>query len=326
MKTALVTGASGLIGNAMVNRLKAEGLHVRGVSRHKPETTQADEYTEIDLREIMPSDPIFKGVDAIYQFACEVGGIGYIADSKFDVEMMRNSTQIDIAILEAARCQKFISASGVMPKVFFASSACVYNVPGKRFYAESDAYPANCANAFAWQKLFAERLYQAYANTYGIDIRIGRLFNTYGIGMTWRGGREKSVAALCRKIAETKDGGIIDVWGNGSQTRSYTYVDDCIEGIWRLMQYPHPSAGEPLNIGPSSEVTIRDLIKAISKQASKSVFSLFGDGPVGVSKICSDNVMIRRKLGWEPQIPIEQGLASVYPWVKEQVDKAAVVT
>jgi nucleoside-diphosphate-sugar epimerase len=317
MKTALVTGASGLIGSHLVNRLKAEGYHVRGVSRHKPETTQADEYVEVDLRGVLPSDPMFKGVSEIYQFACEVGGLGYIASPANDVEMLRNSTMIDISICEAARHIKMLTK--IPPKVFFASSACVYNVPGKRFYAESDAYPANCANAFAWQKLFAERLYQAYANTYGIDIRIGRLFNTYGIGMAWRGGREKSVAALCRKIAETKDGGIIDVWGNGSQTRSYTYVDDCIEGIWRLMQYPHPSAGEPLNIGPSSEVTIRDLIKAISKQASKSVFSRFGDGPVGVSKICSDNTRILEKLKWEPSTPLKYGLERVFPWIEKQV-------
>lgn len=317
MKTALVTGASGLIGSYMVNRLKTEGYHVRGVSRHKPEITQADEYTEVDLREIMPSDPIFKDVDYIFQFACEVGGLGYIANSANDVEMLRNSTMIDIAILEAAR--HFTILAKPTPKVFFASSACVYNVPGKRFYAETDAYPANCANEFAWQKLYAERLYQSYARIYGIDIRIGRIFNTYGEGMTWRGGREKSVAALCRKIAEAKDGGVIEGWGNGEQTRSYTYIDDCIEGIWRLMQYPHPGASEPLNIGPASEVTIRDLIKAISRQARKTVFSRFGDGPTGVSKICSDNKRILEKLKWEPSIPIEQGLETVFPWVEKQV-------
>ena len=149
MKTALVTGASGLIGNAMVNRLKAEGFHVRGVSRHKPEATQADEYVEVDLREVMPSDPMFKGVDAIYNFACEVGGIGYIANPANDAEMLRNSTMIDISICEAARHIK--AMTGIPPKVFFASSACVYNIPGKRFYAETDAYPANCNNEFAWQ-------------------------------------------------------------------------------------------------------------------------------------------------------------------------------
>ena len=324
MKTALVTGASGLLGSYMVNRLKAEHYHVRGVSRRKPVETQADEYVEVDLREIMPSDPMFKGITEIYQFACEVGGLGYISSPANDVEMLRNSTMIDISICEAARHIKMLT--GTPPKVFFASSACVYNIPGKRFYAETDAYPANCANEFAWQKLYAERMYQAYARTYGMDIRIGRLFNTYGAGMTWRGGREKSVAALCRKIAQAPEGGAIEVWGNGEQTRSYMHVPDAVEGIWRLMQYPYPNANEPLNIGPAEEVTVRDLITAISRQAGKSVFSRFGDGPTGVSKICSDNSRILEKLKWEPTVSIEQGLETVFPWVKEQVDKATVVT
>lgn len=316
MKRALVTGASGLIGSHLVIRLKAEGYHVIGVSRRKPTVTDADDYVEVDLREVMLNDPMFRGIDEVYQFACEVGGIGYIANPANDVEMLRNSTQIDIAVLEACQHQKI---SRKPPKIFFASSACVYN-SGKRFYAEADAYPANCANEFAWQKLYAERLYQAYARSYGLDIRIGRLFNTYGIGMAWRGGREKSVAALCRKIAETPDHGVIDVWGSGEQTRSYTYVDDAVEGIWRQMQHSGLNANQPINIGPAHEVSIRELIKAISDIAAKKVFCKFGDGPSGVSKICSDNGRIRQVLGWEPSIPIEEGLKTVYPWIKDAVD------
>ena len=317
MKRALVLGCSGLIGSHMANRLKAEGWFVRGVSRRQPTVTQCDEYVETDLREIMCNDPIFKDIDAVYQFACEVGGLGYIENHNNDIEMLRNSMQIDMAVLEAAWHCKSIRAHS--PRLFFASSACVYNVPGKRFYAETDAYPANCANEFAWQKLYSERLYQAYARNYNLDIRIGRLFNTYGTGMAWRGGREKSVAALCRKIAEAQDGGVIDVWGNGEQTRSYTHVSDAVEGIWRWMHYPHPATSQPLNIGPAHEVTIRDLIKAISRQAGKHVFSKFGDGPTGVSKICSDNTLIRSKLGWEPQITIEEGLPPVYGWIEKLV-------
>ena len=320
MKRALVLGASGLIGSHMVKRLKAEGFHVVGASRRKPAATDADEYVEVDLREIMPSDPIFKGVDVIFNFACEVGGLGYIANKANDVELLRNSTQIDISVLEAAAHCKNIRSKP--PKVFFASSACVYNIPGKRFYIEEDAYPANCANEFAWQKLYAERLYQAYARLYGLDIRVGRIFNTYGIGMAWRGGREKSVAALCRKIAETPDHGVIDVWGNGEQTRSYMHVDDAVEGIWRLMQHSGLNANQPINIGPEHEVTIRDLIKAISDQAGKKVFLKFGDGPSGVSKICSDNTRIKQVLGWEPEITLERGLDQVFPWVQEQLDAA----
>lgn len=318
MKTAIVCGSAGFLGQHMVARLIAEGYHVRGLSRsvmHGPYEWASDhEFYTLDLRRLLPSDPFFQNVSEVYQFACEVGGLGYIADRNNDAEVLRNSTLIDMNVLDACRFNK-------VPKVFFASSACVYNIPGKRFYAEADAYPANCSNEFAWQKIYAERLYQAHARIYGMDIRIGRLFNTYGAGMTWQGGREKSVAALCRKIAEAKDGGVIDVWGGGEQTRSYMYVSDAVEGIWRLMQYSRPNAGEPLNIGPAHEVTIRDLIRAISRQAGKTVFSKFGDGPTGVSKICSDNTLIRARLKWEPEITIEQGLETTYPWIKEQVDK-----
>lgn len=314
MKRALVLGASGLIGSHMTNRLKAEGYFVRGVSRRQPTVTQCDEYVELDLRCVMLNDPIFMGIGEIYNFACEVGGLGYIENHNNDIEMLRNSMQIDMAVLEAVYHWK--SVRGVSPRLFFASSACVYNVPGKRFYAEGDAYPANCANEFAWQKLYAERLYLAYARTFGLDIRIGRLFNTYGIGMEWRGGREKSVAALCRKIAEAGDGGAIEVWGNGEQTRSYTHVDDAVEGIWRLM---NSSFTQPVNIGPAHEVSIRDLVQAIRRQASKSILIKFGDGPSGVPKICSDNTLIRKALEWEPQIAIEQGLETIYPWIEKQV-------
>ncbi len=309
MKKALVLGAGGLIGSHMVTRLKAEGYYVRALSRSKPKyhESEADEFWTCDLRE--PHDEMFRGFDECYQFAAEVGGLGYIADKANDATMLYNSTLIDMNALEACRINK-------VPKVFFASSACVYN-SGKRFYAESDAYPANCSNEFAWQKLYAERLYQAYARVYGIDVKIGRLFNTYGIGMPWTGGREKSVAALCRKIAEVANGGTIEAWGHGEQTRSYTHVDDAVEGIWRLMQ---SDVSEPLNIGPQQEVTIRDLIRAIGKVAGKQAFTSFVEGPTGVSKICSDNTLIRTKVGWEPQIDIETGLEQVFPWVKEQVD------
>ena len=309
MKRAVVCGSSGFIGAHLVRRLKAEGYHVVGLSRSPAKHRDADESWTIDLRNIFPNEPLFADADIVFQLACEVGGLGYIADRTNDAEILHNSTMIDINVLEACVTAK-------VPRIFFASSACVYNIPGKRFYAEGDAYPANCSNEFAWQKLFAERLYQSYARCYGIDVRIGRLFNTYGVGMAWTGGREKSVAALCRKIAEVKDGGIIEVWGHGEQTRSYSHVDDTVEGIWRLMQYSRPNANEPLNIGTSHDVTIRDLVRAISRQAGKHVFCKFVDGPVGVFHICSDNTLVKAKLGWEPSIDIEKGLAQVYPWIK----------
>ena len=305
----IVAGAGGLIGSHMCRRLKAEGNTVIGLSRSpwRHGENPCDEFWPVDLRYSHPQ--FFHNADCVYQFACEVGGLGFISDYDNAATMLRNSTQIDMSILDACRRE------GVN-KIFFASSACVYNIPGKRFYAESDAIPANPSNEFAWQKLFAERLYQAYANNYGMNIRIGRLFNTYGTNMAWTGGKEKSVAALCRKIAEAKDGGVIEVWGNGEQTRSYTYIDDCVEGICRLMQ---SDIEVPVNIGPQQEVTIRDLVNTISRIAGKHVFMRFGDGPTGVSKICSDNALIRKELHWEPSITVEQGLATVYPWVQEQL-------
>lgn len=309
MKRALVLGASGLIGSHMAIRLKAEGYHVRALSRNvnKSASEVVDEYWACDLRE--RHGAMFEGVDEVYQFAAEVGGLGYIMNSQNDVAVLRNTTMIDLNVLEACRLKQ-------VPKVFFASSACVYT-GNKRFFAEQDAYPANPINEFAWQKLFAERLYRAYAENYGIDVRIGRLFNTYGVGMTWTGGREKSVAALCRKIAEAKDGDAIEVWGSGEQARSYMYIEDCIEGIWRFMQSP---ADPLLNIGPQFEVTIRDLINAIRRIANKRVFCSFdSEAPTGMRRICSDNTAIRQVLGWEPKITIEQGLQTVYPWIEKLV-------
>ena len=309
MKRALVTGAGGFIGSHMCARLVAEGYSVIGLSRSKPKVVPAIEaFITCDLRFIKPTDFFFENIDEVYNFAAEVGGIGFIGDEANAAIMLRNSTLIDINVLEACRHNK-------VPKLFFASSACVYNVK-KRFFHEGDAYVGHPSNEFAWQKLFAERLYQSYAENYGMDIAIGRLFNTYGPGMTWRGGREKSVAALCRKIAQAKDGGVIEVWGSGQQTRSFTYIDDCIEGIWRLMQ-----SGDnlPLNIGPQQEVSIAELVRAISAVAGKTVFCDYGGGLTGVSHICSDNTEIRKVLGWEPTTTIQEGLKIAYPWVEKQV-------
>ena len=311
MKRAVDCGANGLIGSHLCHRLSKDGYYVVGLSRSKWRHGEnpCDDYWCCDLRDQHFS--IFQRGDCVFQLACEVGGVGYITLHENDATMLRNSTLIDLNVLDACRHYE-------IPQVFFASSACVYG-GAKRFFAESDAYPAKPGNEFAWQKLFAERLYRSYAESYGMQVRIGRLFNTYGVGMTWEGGREKSVAALCRKIAEARAYTAIDVWGSGEQTRSFMHVDDAVEGIVRLMD---TGAQTPINIGPSSEVTIRDLIKTISDIAGKTVMTRFTDGPVGVSHICSDNTIAKLALGWEPSITVEEGLKTVYPWVKEQVDKA----
>jgi len=319
MKRALILGASGLLGSHMATKLKAEDYHVTGVSRSRQLHTACDEYIPVDLRDLMPSHPMFRNVDEVYNFACEVGGLGYIADKTNDAEIMRNSTMIDIAVLEAIRHRK--QMSGTAPVLFFASSACVYNVPGKRFYIEADAYPACCSNEFAWQKLFAERLYRSYMTAFDIDVRVARLFNTYGAGMTWRGGREKAVAALCRKVAQAKDGDALDVWGFGEQTRSFMHVDDAVDGIYRLMQ--RAPFDTPVNLGPPEEVTINELLALLMEISGKRLFKKFNTGPTGVSKICADTTKLRQLIGWEPPTKLEKGLPDVYRWVENQVLTAA---
>ncbi len=293
----------------MVRRLKAEGYYVRGLSRHQPRywKSEADDYWTCDLRDTHVS--MFDGFSSVYNLGCHVGGLGFIINRPHHADILRDSTLIDINVLDACKTAK-------VPKVFFASSACVYN-SNKRFFTEGNAYPADPINEFAWQKLFAERLYSSYAENHGIDVKIGRIFNTYGVGMTWEGGREKSVAALCCKVAEAKQGGVVHVWGSGQQTRSFTHVDDCVEGIWRLMQ---SECKLPMNIGPQQEVSIMELAVTIAKTAGKDVFFIYeGSKPTGVPKICSDNTAIRKALGWEPTITIEEGLKMVYPWVAQRV-------
>lgn len=319
MKRAVVCGASGLIGSHMVDRLKREGYYVVAISRSTPRYEfgcLADRYVQCDLR--VPHDDLFvEGIDQVYQFACEVGGLGYIMDRANDAACLRNSTLIDLNVLEACRQAK-------VGKVFFASSGCVY--PSlSRPLKESDAYPAAPLNEFAWQKLFAERLYQSYATNYGMDIRIGRLFNTYGPGMEWQEPRCKSVAALCRKIAELKDGGDIPVWGDGTQKRSYTYIDDTIEGIWQLMQVDSIMrigawGGGPVNIGYEGSISVADLIETIGYVAKKKFWPRYqSDKPVGVQEIVADCTAFFNETGTRLKTTVHAGIEKTYPWVEQQV-------
>lgn len=307
MKRATICGAGGFLGSHMAKRLKSEGYFVRGLGRSEWDRSSnglnyCDEYWCCDLRQ--PHPQFFNDANEVYQFACEVGGLGYIADSANDLAMLRNSTLIDINVLGACRAAK--------PKIFFASSACVYPA-GKSVFAEDDAYPAYPSNAFAHQRLFAEKLYQAS----DLDVRIGRLFNCYGRGMTWTGGREKAVAAICRKVAEVEHmRGTVHVWGNGDQRRSFLYVDDAIEGIRRLMQ---SSRTAPINIGPAKSYSVYELVQIVARLSGKSVAFKYGGGIVGVPSICCDTTLLQKELGWEPRTTLEEGLKVAYPWVEQRV-------
>lgn len=318
----LVLGGAGFFGTHLVNRLKQQGHYVRMVDRKEPAfgKSQADEFLKIDLRYIRPNDWIFNDVDEVYQLAAEVGGLGYIMDHANDAAMLYNSVQINLHVLEACRYQK-------IPKVFFASSACVYpsittkhrwvdHVAQATSCLESDAYPAQPDNEYAWEKLFSERLYQAYARNHPLQVRIGRMHNFYGPMGTWRGGREKAPAAICRKVAECKIGGSVEVWGDGTATRSFMYVDDAVEGAIRLMRSDFEG---PVNIGSSEMTTINDLVWTIAMIAGKAVWTKHIEGPVGVQGRNSDNTLIQEKLGWQPSIPLQIGLKKTYLWIEKQV-------
>lgn len=312
MKTALVLGV-GFIGSHLAARLRKDGWHVRGVARTAKWGPQScDEFVTMDLRKVSSIESIFANVDTVFQLACEVGGLGYLHGGN-DYEILRNSMQVDLAVLEACRVNKIKS-------VFFASSGCVYARYYLRYYSESDAYPANPRNEFGWQKLYAERLYAAYGREFSADVTIGRLFNCYGPGMAYDGGREKVVGAICRKVAHAKPGSEIEVWGDGNQTRSFLYVDDAVEGILRLSRSGYAA---PVNIGPDSSVSIAELAQLISMMSRKDLKLKFIDGPTGVPDIGCVHTLLRKVTGWVPRTSLGDGLLKTYPWVEKQVlDKA----
>jgi GDP-D-mannose 3', 5'-epimerase len=324
-KTAIVCGGNGFIARHLIRRLKRDGYYVKAFGRHSPSKHLADEYITCDLRFLKPFDPLFNGADEVYQLACEVGGLGYILDPANDVDMLTNSLRVNLNVLDACYYHR-------IPKVFYASSACVYPtvlMATNKFWTEvplgacfeSDAYPARQdIGEHAWEKLTSERIYLAYGRRYGMQVRIARYHNTFGPECTWQEPRAKVIAALCRKVAELPDsGGIIKCWGNGNQVRSFVHVEDVIEGTVRLMASDFQ---EPINIGSNYGITIEKLIYVIAEIAGKPVGIEYVDGPVGVRGRNSDNSLIKEKLGWEPSIPLSEGLVGTYRWVAEQVDKA----
>ena len=318
MKHVLVSGAGGFIGHQLVNALVARGYRVRGVDIKHPEyeSTKAHEFELLDLRRWPNCLQATRGVEEVYNLAANMGGIGFIEAHK--AEIMHDNALINLHMLEAARL------NGVR-RYLYTSSACVY--PGYRQRSpdvtplkEDDAYPADSEDGYGWEKLFAERQCRHYWEDYGLETRVVRFHNIYGPLGTYDGGREKSPAAICRKVALAPDGGEIEVWGDGQQTRSYCYIDDCVEGIYRLMRSEYR---QPLNLGSDRLVTINELVDIVANIAHKTIGRRHdATKPQGVRGRNSDNSRLRQVLQWEPQTPLEDGLDTTYRWIAGQLEQA----
>jgi GDP-D-mannose 3',5'-epimerase len=321
MRSALVCGAGGFIGAHLVTRLKREGFWVRGVDLKFPEygETTADDFVIADLRE--PGNcraVIDRRFDEVYQLAADMGGAGFIFTGENDADIMHNSATINLNILDACHRRN-------VRRIFYSSSACMYpehnqTDPDAPVTREDSAYPANPDSEYGWEKLFSERLYLAYARNHGIEARIARYHNIFGPEGSWTGGREKAPAALCRKVAETPEGGTIEIWGDGRQTRSFLFVDDCLDATLRLTRSEN-FAG-PVNIGSEEMVTINDLARIVMDVAAKPLGIRHIPGPQGVRGRNSHNDLIREKLGWEPRLTLREGIARTYPWIARQVEAA----
>jgi len=315
----LVAGAGGFIGGHLVRRLKAEGCWVRGVDlkRHEYSESAADEFIVGDL--CVPEVARFAvdGIAEAYQLAADMGGAGYIFTGEHDADVMRNSATVNLNILE------FGARAGVK-KFFYSSSACVYPEynqldPDNPKCSEESAYPAAPDSEYGWEKLFSERLYFAYMRNRGVKVRVARFHNVFGPEGSWNGGREKAPAAICRKVAEAPDGGEIEIWGDGKQTRSFLYIDECLEGVSQLMKSDFTG---PVNIGSEEMVTINRLVALVAKIAGKQIGIRHIPGPLGVRGRNSDNRLIGEKLGWRPSRPLEAGLEKTYAWIYGQVVKS----
>ena len=315
----LVTGAGGFIGHHLVTFLKHRGYWVRGVDMSLPGYTDvdADEFELRDLRRLDECLLATRGIDHVYALAADMGGMGFISANHGTI--LRNNSLMNIHTLEAARMNG-------AARYLFSSSACVYPAyrqtdPNVTPLREDDVYPANPQDAYGWEKLIAEHLCRYYADEFGLLIRIARFHNIYGPYGTYDGGREKVPAALCRKVASTPPGGQVEIWGDGEQTRSFCYVDDCIEGLYRLMQSDYR---EPVNLGSDEMVTINELASMIIDVSGKEGITLrHVDGPQGVRGRNSDNSRLRAVLGWEPAVPLREGIERTYQWVEKQVAAGA---
>ena len=342
-KTALVLGAGGFIGSHMVKRLRAEGYWVRGVDLKRPEygATEANEFVIGDLRDVnivkrairfggysnsfyaQIAEKFLQPFDEIYQFAADMGGAGFVFTGENDADIMHNSATINLNVLDE---QKKLNAFHNLnkTKIFYSGSACMYPEhnqldPDNPDCREESASPANPDSEYGWEKLFSERLYFAYHRNHGIPVRVARYHNIFGPEGTWDGGREKAPAAICRKVALLPEqGGTIEVWGDGLQTRSFLYIDECIEATRRLMDSDFIG---PVNIGSEEMVTINQLVDTAAKVANKTVEKNHIDGPLGVRGRNSNNDVIRRELGWDYSQTLEEGIAKTYSWILGQINK-----
>lgn len=316
-RRALILGAGGFIGSHLARRLRADGYAVRGVDLKFPEfgPTAAEEFIIADLRDpVAVATVIDRRFDEVYQLAADMGGAGYVFTGEHDAEVMHNSALINLHVVEQCR------VAGV-GRLFYSSSACVYPaynqaVPEAPHCSEDSVYPAAPDSEYGWEKLFSERLYLTYARQHRMPVCIGRLHNIFGPEGAWRGGREKAPAALCRKVAEAEDGGTIEIWGDGQQTRSFLYIDECLEGIRRLVA---SAVTGPVNIGSAEMVSINQLAAMIIALSGKTLSVRHGDGPVGVRGRTSDNALIRRMLNWAPAAPLSAGLEETYRWIARHV-------
>lgn len=317
MKTALVLGAGGFIGSHLVKRLKQENYFVKGVDLKHPEfgKTVTDEFVIGDLRNQNFCTEIFnQSFDEVYQLAADMGGAGYIFTGDNDADVMYNSSLINLNVVNLCVEKK-------IGKIFYSSSACVYpsynqEDPDNPKCSEDSAYPAAPDSEYGWEKLFSERLYLNYARNYKLNVRVARFHNIFGPEGSWKGGKEKAPAALCRKIAEAKNESSIEVWGDGKQTRSFLFIDECVEGIRKMM---NGNFEGPLNIGSEEMISINELAKMIAEISGKNISIKNIAGPTGVRGRNSDNKLISEKLNWKPNYSLKTGIEKTYRWIEEQV-------
>lgn len=317
MKRILVCGAGGFIGSHLVKRLVEQGHWVRGVDLKYPEywDTFASEFIKGDLRDPNVVNLVLdSSIDEVYQLAADMGGAGFCFTGENDADILHNSAIINLNI--AKQC-----VESKVDKVFYSSSACAYPErnqldPDNPNCIESSAYPADPDSEYGWEKLFSERIYLAFARNYGLNVRIARYHNIYGPHGTWDGGREKAPAAICRKVARAENNSSIEVWGPGTQTRSFLYVDECVEGTIRLMNSDFEG---PVNLGSDRMISILDFTKMIIKMSGKSLSISHIEGPVGVAGRNSENTLIKEKLGWSPSNDLESGISKTYKWILNEV-------